>query len=194
MEHGVVWKDKIIMRRLLFIPIPVVVLVVAFGLSAVGQGHAQSPARHTAQGSTITQSINASGPAVLVSLTGQADYVGVYQEKLSDGSTASESFAGTDYTTTAKACFAGPIHGTRTFAKPAATYDLTGVLAGCFVSATQGKNSGNAVITGGTGRYKGATGSQTWTSTCTLEPPKTGQPYTYDCTSQASVTITLAGH
>jgi hypothetical protein len=131
-----------------------------------------------------------------VSTTGQLSFVDIFQERLADGSTASESDASTDYAPAANGCIADTIHGTRTFTAPAGTYDLVAVAESCPVAgnAAETKASGNAVISGGTGRYKGASGTETWTHTCTLVPPKAGQPFVANCSGQGTVTITLAGH
>jgi hypothetical protein len=163
-------------------------------MSAVGQGHAQAPARLVAQGSTITQSWTLTGPEAAVSTTGQFSFVGTDQIKLLDGSTATESYAGIAYSAAANGCGAYSFYGTRTFATPAGTYDFVGAGVGCPVPghAGQTKGTANFVITGGTGRYKGASGTGTQTNTSTLVPTKAGQPYAFTLFGQGNATITLA--
>jgi hypothetical protein len=198
-----------------------VALLVGFGMSAVGQGHAQSPARHpavqgfpyatpwaqsqevdpapvrlAAQGRTITRSFTFTGSGEGVGTAGELSFVVILQENLADGSTARESDAGLTHAPGANGCSAETIHGTRTFAAPADTYDLVAVAQVCPVPghAVQAKASGHATITGGTGRYTGATGTETWTHTCSVLPWKADQQIAFNCSGQGSATITLAGH
>jgi hypothetical protein len=195
MKYGAIRKESTFMRRLLFVPLPAVALVVAFGISVVGQGHAQSTVRHMTQGSAITQSWTFSGPVEAVSTNGQLEFIDTVQDKLADGSTASESDAGTTYTPGANGCVGETTQGTRTFASPADTYDLVAVAEVCPAAGKTGQTitSGHAVISGGTGRYKGASGTGPYTVACALVPPKAGQPLIFNCNGQGSLMITLAG-
>jgi hypothetical protein len=172
----------------------VVALLVGFGMSAVGQGHAQSPARLAAQGSTITQSFTFTGPEVAVSMTGQASFIGTSQGQLADGAKFTESYAGVAYPAAANGCEAYTFYDTRTFATPGDAYDYVGTGVGCPVLGHAGetKSTSTIVITGGTGRYKGAIGTGDAAITSISLPAKVAGQYPFNLSGSGNFTITLA--
>jgi hypothetical protein len=220
-----------VMRRLPFVPLSVIAVLVGFGLSAVGQSHAQGltslQAREPASTPwcigafvcypratdpagpiTITQWWASTGMATDVPAAGHIIWQGVDHGQLAAGSTFTDSahgqrVAGNTFTDTltftsdlskANGCATQVYHFTRTFATRGDSYTYAARGLSCPMAGHRGQteSAGTLVITGGTGEYKGASGTGTYTYIATMARNKAGRPRELLTTARGKMKIILA--
>jgi hypothetical protein len=204
------------MGKSVLITLSAFALVVSFGVSAVGQSHAQAATRgHTPQTSSkdwctgawvcqlhgysqpaqpiiVTQSWTSSGTATDVPATGQTTWQGIDHGRLSAGNAFTDTVSVTSYLPAANGCAAQIYKFTRTFSRgDSYTYQALGLNCPMAGHRGQMKSTGALVITGGTGQYKGVSGTGTYTFIGTAMQTKAGQPRELATTTRGQVNITF---
>jgi hypothetical protein len=204
------------MRKSVLIPLSAFALVVGFGVGAVGQSHAQAATRGYSQQTTskdwctgawvcqlqgysqpsqpiiVTQAWTSAGTATDVPATGQTTWQGIDHGQLSAGNAFTDTVSVTSYHPAANGCAAQVYQFTRTFTRSDSyTYEALGLSCPMTGQRGQTKSTGTLVITGGTGQYKGVSGTGTYTYVGTAMRNKAGQSRELATTAKGQVNITF---
>jgi hypothetical protein len=210
------------MRKSLLIPLSALALVVGFAVSAVGQSHAHESAANAwctgawicnaqatdpAQPVILTQWWIATGTAPAAPASRQMTWQSIDHGQLALGSTFTtvapgQAVAGnrftdagtvTSYPPAANGCAAQVYQFRRTFT-PMDSYTYTAHGISCPMAGQSGQttSTGTIVITGGTGIYKGASGTGTYAYIGAMTRNKAGGPREITTATRGQMHITLA--
>ncbi|HVA88525.1 MAG TPA: hypothetical protein VNL71_01655 [Chloroflexota bacterium] len=170
------------------------VLAAVLAINAVGNSHVPA----LAQGHTMPLRYTEQGTYLVGSAGSRFPFIGGSQAQVTSPAglpAATDGFNGVLYAPAANGCQAGPLSGAYTFGTSGDQYDFEAVATSCPVAGQPSKATaiGSFVITGGTGRFKGAGGGGTFNANLTLLPAKPGQPLVITYTDIGTGSIILAG-